>query len=136
MMPAEYEDLVEQGYVAWNGGDRGWVLEHMRPDVEWIPPPDDPDGRPYVGYAGVKEFWDQWRAAVGQLRFEILEMTSYGDDVVVSARRRGKGISSGLEMADEVIQIFSFDEEGKCFRVREFYDRDEAMKVVRGSARG
>jgi ketosteroid isomerase-like protein len=106
----------------------------MRADIEWLPPPDDPDGRTYVGYEGVQEFWDQWREAVGQLRFEPLEVISHGDQVVVFAQRGGKGISSGLEIADQVIQVFSFDREGRCFRVREFYDRDEAMESVSGSA--
>jgi ketosteroid isomerase-like protein len=35
--------LVQKGYDAWNSGDRGWVLDHMAEDVEWITPPDDPD---------------------------------------------------------------------------------------------
>ena len=129
-MSSEYEKLVLQGYDAWNREDRSWVLEHMRPDVEWLPPPDDPDARTYSGYAGVQEFWDQWRAAVGQLRFEPLEVTTHGSDVVVVAERRGKGTQSGLEIADEVIQVFSFDDEGRCFRVREFYDRGDAHRAV------
>jgi ketosteroid isomerase-like protein len=29
---------VEKGYEAWNAGDRGWVLDHMSEDVEWITP--------------------------------------------------------------------------------------------------
>jgi ketosteroid isomerase-like protein len=30
----ERVDLVRQGFEAWNSGDRQWVLDHMRPDIE------------------------------------------------------------------------------------------------------
>lgn len=129
-MSSDYESLVRRGYESWNAGDRNWVLEHMTPDVEWVPPPDDPDRSTYVGFEGVQRFWDEWRAAVGQLVFEPLEITRHGNDVIVVARRRGKGAHSGLEVSDEVIQVFSFGADDKCFRVREFYDRAEAMATV------
>jgi ketosteroid isomerase-like protein len=37
----ELVQLVEKGYEAWNAGDRGWVLDHMSEDIEWITPEDD-----------------------------------------------------------------------------------------------
>lgn len=130
-MPEDLERLVLEGYRAWNTGDRRWVLEHMTPEVEWIPPLDDPDSRTYRGHEEVVRFWDEWRAAVGPLRFDLVEVSSSDRDVLVHARRHGKGSHSGLEVADEVVQIFSFDDEDKCFRVREFYDRGQAMAAVR-----
>jgi ketosteroid isomerase-like protein len=45
----ELVQLVQQGHAAWNLGDRGWVLEHMAEDVEWITPTDDPDPGTYRG---------------------------------------------------------------------------------------
>ena len=134
-MSESYLALVRRGYASWNEGDRCWVLEHMTEDAEWIQPGDDPDPRTYVGHEDILGFWDQWRAAVGQLRFEPLEMDVEGDEVVVRARRTGKGTHSGLEVADEVIQVFSFDADGKCFRIREFYDRGDAMASL-GSPKG
>ena len=107
------------------------MLEHMSEDVEWISPPEDPDPGTYHGYAGVEKFWAQWRAAVGELSFEIEDLVAEGDHVIVYARRRGRGEHSGLEVSDHVIQVFTFEGE-KCVRVREFYDRDKAMRWVRG----
>lgn len=130
-MSEQLVQLVKQGYDAWNSGDRGWVLEHMSKDVEWITPPDDPDPGTYRGHQGIEQYWAQWRAAVGQLNFQIEEMIDAGQSVVIVARRQGKGEHSGLEVSDRVIQVFEF--EGQiCRRVREYYDRDAALSSIRG----
>ena len=131
-MSAELVQLVEQGYRAWNSGDRSWVLEHMAEDVRWITPPDDPDPGTYEGYEGVESYWAQWRAAVGQLNFVVEEILDAGHAVVVVARRRGRGEHSGLEVSDRVIQVFHFNDESKCTEVHEYYDRDAALSAVRG----
>jgi ketosteroid isomerase-like protein len=122
-------ELVRRGYDAWNSGDRSWVLDHMSPDVEWVSPPEDPDPGTYRGYEGVEKFWGQWRAAVGQLHFEIEEMFDHGDQILVVARRKGRGEHSGLEVSDQVIQVFTFEGE-KCVRVNEYYDRAAALRDV------
>jgi ketosteroid isomerase-like protein len=130
-MSKKLVQLVENGYEAWNAGDRGWVLDHMSEDIEWITPSDDPDPETYRGYEGVEEYWAQWRAAVGQLNFLVEEMLDTGSDVVVVARRQGRGEHSGLEISDRVIQVFHF--EGTiCTSVHEYYDRDAALSSIRG----
>jgi ketosteroid isomerase-like protein len=133
-MSAELVQLVEKGYEAWNSGDRSWVLDHMTEDVEWVTPPEDPDPGTYRGYQGVEEYWAQWRAAVGQLRFEVEEMIDAGSAVVVVARRQGRGEHSGLQVSDRVIQVFEFEGD-RCVRVRESYDLDTAMNMVRDAVR-
>jgi ketosteroid isomerase-like protein len=125
----EREELVRRGYDAWNEGDRSWVLEHMAEDVEWVTPPEDPDPGTYSGWEGVQRFWEQWRASVGQLRFEIEEIETIADHVFVTARRSGKGEHSGLEVSDRVIQVFRFDGD-KCVEVREHYDRAKALREI------
>jgi ketosteroid isomerase-like protein len=103
----------------------------MAEDVEWITPEDDPDPGTYRGHRGVEEYWAQWRAAVGQLNFLVEEMIDAGDDVVVVARRQGRGEHSGLEISDRVIQVFHFDGT-QCTSVHEYYDRDAALGSIRG----
>jgi ketosteroid isomerase-like protein len=128
-MSEKLVQLVKLGYESWNRGDRQWVLDHMSPDVEWITPPEDPDPGTYRGYEGVERFWAQWRAAVGQLQFTPEEMIDAGEHVVVFARRSGRGEHSGLDVSDHVAQVFTFEGE-KCVRVREFYDRGEALRSI------
>ena len=130
-MSKELVQLVEKGYHAWNEGDRGWVLDHMSEDVEWITPEDDPDPSTYRGHRGVEEYWAQWRAAVGQLNFAVEEMIDAGDNVVVVARRQGRGEHSGLEISDRVIQVFHFEGD-VCTSVHEYYDRGAALGSIRG----
>ena len=128
-MSAQRVELVKRGYDAWNKGDRSWVLEHRSEQVEWVTPPEDPDPGTYRGYEGVEQFWAQWRAAVGQLRFTPEEMIDADDHVVVVARRSGRGEHSGLEVSDQVVQVFTFEGD-KCVRVSEHYDRDEALREI------
>lgn len=133
-MSSELVQLVQSGYEAWNRGDRSWVLDHMSPDVRWVTPPEDPDPGTYTGYEGVEQYWAQWRAAVGQLSFEIEEMIDEGAAVVVVARRQGTGEHSGLQVSDRVIQVFVFEGD-KCTEVREYYDREAALRDVREGRR-
>jgi ketosteroid isomerase-like protein len=130
-----YIELVRAGYEAWNSGDRQWVLDHMDRDVEWVSPPVDPDPGVHRGHDGVERFWEGWRGAVGQLRFEPLEFIDAGSEVAVVTRRAGTGELSGVEIADTVVQVFTFREsDGKVVRVREFYERDEALQAIAAPA--
>ncbi|MBA3300738.1 MAG: nuclear transport factor 2 family protein [Thermoleophilaceae bacterium] len=133
-MAGDLAQLVKDGYDAWNRGDRDWVLAHMSPDFEWISPADDPDAGVYRGYEAVEHYWEGWREAVGELHFEVERIEERGDEVVVVARRSGRGIESGLVIEDSIVQIFTFDGSGKAVSCREFYDESEALKEVRRSA--
>jgi ketosteroid isomerase-like protein len=127
---AKHIELITRGYEAWNRGDRSFVLEHFSPGIEWVTPTDDPDPGVYRGRDGVTDYWDQWRAAVGQLNFTPVEFIDAGDLVVVVTERRGRGESSGLEVADSVVQVFSFGDDDLCYRVEEYYDRDLALAAA------
>lgn len=121
---------MRSGFDAWNVGDRSYVLDHLSDDVVWVTPPNDPDQGVFRGHDAVKSFWDQWHAAVGQLRFEVEEMNEVGDRVLAVVKRSGVGRQSGLEVSDTVCQVYFFDEDGKCSLVREFYDRKAANAAV------
>jgi ketosteroid isomerase-like protein len=122
--------LIRDGYDAWNAGDRSWVLQHFAPDVVWVTPPDDPDQGVYRGHDAIIGFWDQWRAAVGQLRFDVMELVESGNRVMAVVRRSGIGTHSGLSVSDTVCQVFFFDEDDLCSLIREFYDRKRAESTL------
>jgi ketosteroid isomerase-like protein len=123
-------ELIRNGYEAWNAGDRSFVLGHLAPDVVWITPPDDPDQGVHRGHEGLTRFWDAWRAAVGQLRFEVIDIAEHDDRVLAVVKRSGVGRQSGLEVSDVVCQVFFFDERDVCRLVREFYDRAAAESAA------
>jgi ketosteroid isomerase-like protein len=129
-MTAHRVNLVREGFEAWNAEDPQWVLKHMHPDVEWIAPEHDPFPGTYKGYEGVQLFWTRWRNAVGQLKFAPEEVIDAGDHVVVVAFRWARNDVTGLQISDKIAQVFTFDEMDQCIRVREFYERDAAMKAA------
>jgi ketosteroid isomerase-like protein len=124
----ERVDLIRRGFEAWNSGDRQWVLDHMRSDIEWTSPEEDPEPARYRGFEELEEFWGRWRATFGQLQFELEDVIDAGDDVVVIARRSGE--HSGVPISDRIVQVFSFDDDDRCYRVQEFYDRRVALDVA------
>jgi ketosteroid isomerase-like protein len=123
-------DLIRRGFEFWNAEDPQWVLDHMSPEVEWVAPERDPFPGTYVGYEGVQEFWGKWRNAVGNLRFQAEEMIEAGDHVVVIAHRWARNEVTGLQISDKIAQVFTFDQDDKCIRVQEFYDRGAAMRAA------
>ena len=129
-MTEGYGKLIREGYEAWNLGDRSFVLEHLSPDVVWVTPPDDPDQGVFRGHDAVQKFWDQWQAAVGQLKFEIEELSETGNRVLAVVKRSGVGHHSGLAVSDVVCQVFFFEDKGTCSLVREFYDRSKATAAA------
>ena len=84
----------------------------------------------YTGYEGVQEFWSRWRNAVGQLRFAPEEVIEAGDHVVVIAHRWARNDITGLQISDKIAQVFSFNDEDKCVRVQEFYEREAALEAA------
>jgi ketosteroid isomerase-like protein len=123
-------DLVRQGYEAWNAGDMRWVLDHLAPGVEWVAAADNPDPDTYRGYEGVERFWQEWRASVGQLRFEPEQFVEADEQVLVVARRTGRGEHSGAVIADRIVQVFTFGSDGKRVRVEEFFDERKALEAI------
>jgi ketosteroid isomerase-like protein len=124
----ERVELVRRGFEAWNSGDRQWVLDHMRPDVEWFTPEEDPEPGRYHGFEEVEAYWGRWRATFGHLKFELEDLNDSGESVIVIARRSGE--HSGIAISDRIVQVFSFDDDDRCHRVQEFYDRKMALDVA------
>jgi hypothetical protein len=129
-MAVDRVNLVREGFEAWNSEDPQWVLNHMSPEVEWVAPERDPFPGTYKGFEGVQEFWNRWRNAVGQLKFAPEEVIDGGDHVVVIAFRWARNDITGLQIEDKIAQVFSFDQNDKCIRVQEFYDRGAALKAA------
>jgi ketosteroid isomerase-like protein len=123
-------ELVREGFEAWNAEDPQWILQNMSPEVEWVAPERDPFPGTYKGFEGVQEFWSRWRSAVGQLKFVPEEMTEAGEHVVVVAHRWARNDVTGLRISDMIAQVFTFDDDDKCVRVQEFYDRGAAMRAA------
>jgi ketosteroid isomerase-like protein len=62
--------------------------------------------------------------------FRAEELIDAGDKVFAWVRFSGKGATSGVPVEMEQAQIWSFGE-GKVVRVKEYFDRREALKAAR-----
>jgi hypothetical protein len=49
---------------------------------------------------------------------------------VVIAPRWARNEITGLQIADKIAQVLSFDEDDKCIRIQEFYDRGAALRAA------
>lgn len=122
-------EQVAQAYELWNAGDWETPMGLAAPGIEWVTPPEDPDGGVHRGVEAIQAFWRGWREAMGQLRFEVEAFHEHGDHVVAFVRRRGLGQASGIEIEDEMAQVFTFQGE-QIVRVTEHFDRDEALRTA------
>jgi ketosteroid isomerase-like protein len=100
---------------AWNASrDFQSLLEAFGEDIVW-------DNRNYgaeippefvarvEGKAAVTAMLSSWVGTWEDFRFDVEEIIDAGDSVVVSVHETGRGRSSGLPMAHDYCQVWSFE---------------------------
>ena len=118
-------DLVRSIYAAWEGGDYG-AVEWADPEIEFV----IADGLEPGSGKGVEGMADRWRKALSawdDLRVEAEEYRKLDDErVLVLTRMRGRGKSSGVEIAESRGSLFHVHD-GKVTRLVLYWDRDRAL---------
>ncbi len=71
----------------------------------------------------------RWRGAWSEYQHEVEEMIDAGDHVVVVARHRGKGRSSGVEVDWQYTTVITLMGK-KVVRGRVYDNRQEALEAV------
>jgi ketosteroid isomerase-like protein len=125
---SENLDLVRSIYAAWERGDYS-RSEWAHPEIEYVfadgPAPGSRTG--LVGMAaGFREFlnaWEEYGVAVDEYR----ELD--GERTLVFIRQRGRGKTSGLELAQlSEVGAMLFDVRGgKVTRMVTYFDRARAL---------
>jgi uncharacterized protein len=126
-MPQANVEIVRNGVEAWMRGDVAAVLAVWDEEIEWIPPPEDPDGAAVVGAAAAGEAMAQWLATWDAYRYELEELIDAGDDVVQAGRQIMA--ARGAEVSTEVFCVWTI-RDSRAVRMRMFYSRDQALKAV------
>ena len=88
-----------------------------------------PDAQIYRGHPGLEEFWNQWKRAWADTRWEIDECTDNGDNVVVVGRLYARGAASGASVEANVSQVVVV-RDGKVVSSRLFQSRSEALEAA------
>ena len=125
----ENEQLIWQGYDAWNNGD--WVRMEalLAPDFE-VDATDrvlNPDR--YEGIEGFRrlagemaEVWDSWE-------IEPLEFVENGDLVFVAHTVRARGKGSGIEVEQIYWSVWTL-RDGKGAKLALYVDRERALAAA------
>jgi ketosteroid isomerase-like protein len=107
--------------------DAADVFEKISPDVVW-----DTRGMGltgfgvFEGHAGVVEFWQQWLEMWAEWEFDITDMATVADDVIVYTTHV-RGTSLGAGVPAELTQHHRFRlRDGKLVHFSLFGDRAEA----------
>ena len=124
-MSEENVELLRRLIDAYNRGDYVAASERAHPDVEMIPPGDQPP------YRGVKQLRDWMKPdAFAKQRTEGREFTEVGNRVLMRQHTWITGASSGIEMDFDNWSLWSFDDDGLITRVEFFLDRQAALEAA------
>jgi ketosteroid isomerase-like protein len=125
----ENEQLIRQGYDAWNRGDWALMETLLAPDFE-VDATDrvlNPDH--YVGIEGFRrlagemaEVWDSWEV-------EPVEFLENGELTFVAHRVRARGKGSGVEVVQTYWSVWTV-RDGKGARLALHVDRERALAAA------
>jgi uncharacterized protein len=127
-MSEENVEIVRRRYDALRQGDVEGFFELTDRDVEWWDRADDPWAAVHRGRdACMKHLAEITEDA--ELLVEPLEFIDADDLVVVPVRLVGRGRSSGVPFDEQEVHMFRL-RDGKVTEVREYRERDEALKAI------
>jgi ketosteroid isomerase-like protein len=119
-------DKLKLGYeaVADKDWDRVQILYHEA--IEWVDPPEIPDGGVHVGLEAVRESWSNYLEALEDWTVEPEEIVLSGDEILVRSRVTGTARIGGAPLDLELFQVWTA-RDGKLVRHRGFLDRRQAL---------
>ena len=126
-------DLVRELMERFNGDDRYAVLELLSEDfVAEVPPSLSAEPDVYRGHEGARRYLQGFDGLMEDVRFEVLELHEEGEQVIVELLLKGRGVASGIEVAQRAA-VINWVEGGKVTRMQPFPDLDAARERLRRS---
>ena len=111
------------------GSLEGWISMFSE-DIVWEAIEDAPDAGVYRGHDEVRGYFEDWRATVDAMRFEVPDLEEVGDWVVghtiLTARVKGTGSEMILDYWQAMLVRGR-----KISRVKEFREREEAIAYAK-----
>jgi ketosteroid isomerase-like protein len=118
---------------AYNEGDLDSLVALADPNIEWEVAPEHPAATTHRGIDAVREYHEDWRNTLHDLRIDLRSIAASGDTVVTVCGVRGEGAESGADVEVEIAFLTTFDD-GKAVRVEEFLDPAEALRALGADA--
>ncbi len=123
-------ELVRQVNAAFSSGEMDHILALLHPDFETIVGPElSPEPDAYRGHDGVRRYFDSFRDAMDQIRFDPVRLRDAGASVVAAVRLSARGRSTGIPVEQRLGQVWSF-RDGKVIEVRSFLTYREALQAA------
>jgi uncharacterized protein len=99
------------------------------PDIEWVEDPQRPDRQVYRGHEGVLRSWERWLEHWEEWDTEVERLIDCGESVLVIARERARGATSGATVGSRNYLVFTI-RAGRIIRYQEFYDEKAAHRAA------
>jgi ketosteroid isomerase-like protein len=105
------------------------IAQACDPDIEWVEDPQRADGQVYHGHDGVRQAFERWLEQWDEYGYEAERYLDCGDEVLVVASERGRGMTSGASVSSRIYSVWTI-RASKIARYREFYDEQTALKAA------
>jgi ketosteroid isomerase-like protein len=129
-MSQENVEVVRRATDAYNRGNLQEAASWIDPEIEWdMSRVEVPDPGVYRGLDGMQTFFSSWDESWGSSELEPQEFIDAGDHVVSVVRQVGRGRTSGVEVEQTIIQVWTL-RGGKLVRMEMYPDRDAALEAV------
>jgi ketosteroid isomerase-like protein len=122
-------EIVRLLYAAWERGDFSSAKPFFDPEVEFRPPPEFPDYQVCHGLDEMNRAFRLWMGAWESYRFGSPELVDAGDKVMAVHHQWGKGKDTGVEVQNEVFNVFTL-RAGKVARYEMFFKRAAALEAA------
>lgn len=129
-MSQENLEAVRRTLAAFNSGEVEQVLASVHPEFEARIAPElsaEPDT--YRGGSGVQRYFDSFREAFEQIRFEVEQLTDAGDAVVVGLRMTAIGKLTGIPVEQRNAGVWTVVD-GRVARIDTYVTVEEALRAA------
>lgn len=123
-------EIVRGTFEAFNSEDIERVLSRADPDFEAVVPPElsaEPDT--YRGHDGLRLYFQSFRDAMQEVRFEPEQFLEAGEFVVTVVRLTAKGRHTDIAVEQRISQVWTI-RDGKAVRVLTFGSLAQALAAA------
>ena len=129
-MSRENVERLRPLYEAWGRGAYDEGLDVLDERIEWRAAAEIPGhGGIVYGREAAAKYLVEWRGTWQTYSVEVERFVDLGDEVLVLARERGRGLGSGVIVETMFAQLWTMHE-GRAVRMQEWRTWDEALSAL------